>query len=106
MGGLITQIGLGGIMLYSIITILNFMEYGFDFYGNYIAFYIFMWVNTLVLDKQYKVFPGHHIIGPSVSISQEPSAPPLEVGPSVSISQEPSPNKPNALLGGNKYGKK
>ena len=96
-GGLITQIGLGGIMLYCIITILNFMEYGFDFYGNYIAFYIFMWVNTLVLDKQYKVFPGHHSAGQSMSISQEPSQQPL------SISQEPSANE---MSGGNKYRKK
>ena len=104
-GLLITQVGLGGIMLYSVTSILNFFGYGVDFYGNYIAFYIFMWINTLVLDQKYKIFSVKRIqdspVGPSVSISQEPSP-----EPSLSISQEPSLNNQTTLSGGNKYRKK
>jgi hypothetical protein len=51
--GSITNIGISVILLYSIVQILNFYGVGVNVYGTYVAFYIFLFVSTFILPKEY-----------------------------------------------------
>ena len=49
----ITNIGISLILLYSITQILNFYGIGVNVYGTYVAFYIFLFLSTYILQKEY-----------------------------------------------------
>lgn len=49
----ITNIGISLILLYSITQILNFYGIGVNIYGTYVAFYIFLFLSTYILPKEY-----------------------------------------------------
>ena len=49
---IITSIGIGSIILYSIITLLNYYGVQVNTYGIYISFYAFLFISTLILPKQ------------------------------------------------------
>ena len=49
----ITNIGISLILLYSITQILNFYGIGVNVYGTYVAFYIFLFLSTYILPKEY-----------------------------------------------------
>jgi hypothetical protein len=50
---IITLIGISTLFFYSIVQILNFYGVGFDVYGYYIIFYIFIIISIVILPNQY-----------------------------------------------------
>lgn len=52
-GSTITNIGLSIILLYSITQILQFYGVGVNVYGSYISFYVFLYLSTFILPKEY-----------------------------------------------------
>ena len=49
----ITNIGMTVILLYSITQIMQFYGVGMNVYGSYISFYIFLYLSTFILPKEY-----------------------------------------------------
>ena len=52
-GSTITNIGLSIILLYSITQIMQFYGVGMNVYGSYVSFYVFLYLSTLILPKEY-----------------------------------------------------
>jgi hypothetical protein len=50
---IITLIGISTLFFYSIVQILNFYGVGFDVYGYYIIFYVFIIISIVILPNQY-----------------------------------------------------
>ena len=49
----ITNIGLSVILLYSIAQIMQFYGVRMDVYGSYVSFYVFLYISTFILPKEY-----------------------------------------------------
>ena len=48
----ITKIGIGAIILYAIITLLNYYGVQMSSYGLYLSFYVFLFISTFILPTQ------------------------------------------------------
>jgi hypothetical protein len=49
----ITIFGFAVLIIYAITKILNFYGVGIEVYGSYFAFYVFILIASLILDKYY-----------------------------------------------------
>jgi len=56
---IITSFGLGIILIYGIIIILNFYGINNEMYSPFIAFYVFILVSSIVLPRHYKLYNSH-----------------------------------------------
>ena len=52
----ITNIGIAIIVLYATIKLLEFYGVEMNSYGVYLAFYLFLFISTFILPKQYPTF--------------------------------------------------
>ena len=52
-GYTITNIGMTIILLYSITQIMKFYGIGTNVYGSYVSFYLFLYISTFILPKEY-----------------------------------------------------
>lgn len=52
----ITNIGIGVILLYSIIKLMNIYGIEMSTYGTYLSFYVFLFISYFILPRQYPNF--------------------------------------------------
>lgn len=52
-GSAITLLGVSSIFLYCLVQILKFYGIGYDTYGVYVMFYIFMIITIMILPNNY-----------------------------------------------------
>ena len=53
-GKIITWVGIIVILFYGLSKILDFYNIGFDKYGSYFVFYVFIFISSLIIPTKYK----------------------------------------------------